>query len=240
MHELLKECDAKGVGKDALLEAYRAFFVTQVAGVQCEDNRVFVARLSATGDLKFVNQNLVKPPVSAEELKPRSFEAPAKSYEFWQTTQARKFLMDIKRLRFGGGDEALKPEERESTEWRRELAEYLAALSDWEGSSEPTSQDYINEKSVLFYGLLELATAPEMREKVLADYVAFLREPDLRRESRIEWFRHVKRLDDWARSQDGAARGALLDAFANSDVVTLRLYAKLEAFGPSSPIITSR
>jgi ribosomal 50S subunit-associated protein YjgA (DUF615 family) len=75
-----------------------------------------------------------------------------------------------------------------------------------------------------------------MREKVLADYVAFLREPDLRRGSRIEWFQHVKRLNDWARSQGDAARAALLEAFADSDVVTLRLYAKLEAFDPATAI----
>ena len=237
---ILTECDAKGVGKDALLEAYRAFLLAQVAGVQCEDNRVFVARLSEPFDLRYVNTNLLKPPVSAEELTPRSFEPPAKSYQFWQTAEARKLLMDIKHLRFGGREEELKSEERETTEWRRELTDYLAALSDWNGSSEPASQDYINEKSVLFNGLLELATAPEVREKVLADYVAFLREPDLRRESRIEWFHHVKRLNEWARSQDEATRASLLEAFANSDVVTLRLYAKLEAFDPSSPITTSR
>lgn len=234
--ELLKECDVKGVGKDALLEAFRAFLLAQVAGVQCEDNRAFVARLSEPPDLAFINAKLVKPAISVEELRPRSFEGPAKSYEFWQTAQARKFLLDFKHLRFGGGERQLTAEETANTEWRRELADYLAALSDWEGSSEPASQDYINEKSVLFSGLLELSTEPEAREKVLADYVAFLREPDLRRESRIEWFQHVKRLHEWARSQDEATRAALLEAFANSDVVTLRLYSKLEAFDPVPPI----
>lgn len=232
MHDLIKECEAKGIGKDALLEAFRAFFVTQMSGVQCADNEVFLTQVLDQKTLQFINENLVKPPVSAEELRPRGVEGRAKTYEFWQTAQARKFLIDIKRLRFGGGQEALKPEERESTEWRRELTEYLTALSDWEGSSEPTSQDYVNEKSVLFGSLLELSTAQEVREKVLADYVAFLREPDLRRESRIEWFQHVKHLDEWARSEGGATRASLLDAFANSDVVTLRLYAKLEAFEP--------
>lgn len=236
VHALLKECDAKGVGKDALLEAYRAFLVAQVAGVQCEDNRVFVARLSDTGDLKFVNQNLVKPPVSAEELRPRGFEGRAKSYQFWKTADARRLLLDFKNLRFGGGQEELAADEKAKTEWRRELTEYLGALSDWEGRSEDTRQDYINQKSVLFDGLLDLELSPEMREKVLADYVAFLREPDLRRESRIEWFQHVKRLALWANSQDAATHDALLGAFANSDIVTLRLYAKLEAFDPVTVI----
>lgn len=230
--ELLKQCDAKGVGKDALLEAYRAFLVAQVAGVQCEDNRVFAARLAASGDLKFINENLVKPPLSAEELRPRRVEGRAKSYEFWRTADARRLLLDFKRLRFGGGEEELAEEEKAKTEWRRELTEYLGRLSDWEGSSEGTRQDYINQKSVLFDGLLDLELSPELRESVLADYVAFLREPDLRRESRIEWFQHVRRLADWANSQDEKTHGALFGAFADSDVLTLRLYAELQALEP--------
>jgi len=236
MHDLVKECDAKGVGKDTLLEAYRAYFVAQMAGAQCADNAPLLSLVSSAEGIQFFNDNLTKIPVSAEELKPRRLEGAAKSYEFWQTAEARRLLLGVKSLRFGGGQEPLKPEQRESTEWRRELTEYLAALSDWNGSSEPTSQDYINEKSVLFHALLELATAAEVRGKVLADCVAFLREPDLRRESRIEWFRHVKRLDEWAVSQDKATRASLLEAFANSDVVALRLYAKLEAFDPA-PVI---
>jgi hypothetical protein len=232
VHELLKECDAKGVGKDALLEANRIFLLAQVAGVQCEDNKDFVERLRSRGDLKFVNENLVKPPLSAEELVPRRVEGRAKSYEFWRTTEARRLLMDFKGLRFGGGERQLTAGEMARTEWRRGLSEYLARLSDWEGHSEEMTSDYINQKSVLFDGLLDLELVPEMRERVLADYVAFLREPDLRRESRIEWFQHVKRLAVWANSQDEETHTALLNAFANSDVVTLRLYAKLEAFDP--------
>lgn len=236
MYDLIKECDAKGVGRDALLEAFRAFFVAQMSGMQCADNEPSLARALNPDTLKFFNEHLTKTPVSAEELKPRRVEGSAKSYEFWQTAQARKLLLDFKHLRFGGGERQLTAEETANTEWRRELADYLAALSDWEGASEPTSQDYINEKSVLFSGLLQLATEPEVREKVLADYVAFLREPDLRRESRIEWFQHVKSLHEWARSQGEATRATLLEAFANSDVVTLRLFAKLEAFDPVPPI----
>lgn len=231
VRELLKECEAKGVGKDALLEAYRAYFVTQVAGVRCGNSKAFDEWVTSPKALQYFNETLTKTPVTAEELKPRSVEGPAKSYNFWRTTESRKLLMGIKQLRFNGIEER-KPEEKETTEWRRELTEYLVSLSDWDGSSEPTTQDYFNEKSVLFEGLLEIATAPETREKVLSDYVSFLREPDLRRESRIGWFQYVKRLGDWARSQGQETHRALLDAFANSDVVTLRLYAKLEAFDP--------
>lgn len=235
MSDLLRECDAKGVGKDALLEAYRAFFVAQAAGVQCADNKFFVAQLTRKGDLASVNDNLVKPRLSPEELQPRRYEGRARSYEFWQTADAKRLLLGIKRLRFGDKREPLTPEEKETTEWRRGLAEYLAALSDWEGSSEQTASDYINQKSVLFGGLLSLDLSPEAREKVLADYLAFLREPGLARDSRVEWYWHVRRLADWARAQDDDTYKAVADSFANSDVAALRLYAALEAFAPAGP-----
>jgi hypothetical protein len=71
-----------------------------------------------------------------------------------------------------------------------------------------------------------------MRDAVLENFVAFPREPDLQRESRIERFWHVRWLLNCSRSEGKDSRKTLLGAFSNSDVVTLRLYAELENFDP--------
>jgi hypothetical protein len=110
-------------------------------------------------------------------------------------------LLGIKRLRFGDKHEPLTAEEKETTEWRGELSDFLRELSDWDGSSEQSKADYVNQKSVLFMGLLELDLPRETRDAVLENFVAFLREPDLQRESRIEWFWHVRRLLNWSRAE---------------------------------------
>jgi hypothetical protein len=230
MNDLAKECDTKGVGKDALLEAYRAFLVEHFGGVQCADNRQGLRKTTNPKFLPGINAPFTKNPISAEEVQPRRVEGAAHTYEYWKTGASRKFLLEIKRLRFGDKQEQLTAEEKETTEWRGELADFLRELSDWDGSSEESRTDYINQKSVLFMGLLELDLPREMRDTVLDNFVAFLREPDLQRESRIEWFWHVRWLLNWSRSDGKDARKNLLGAFGNSDVVVLRLYAALDGF----------
>jgi hypothetical protein len=232
MNDLSKECDAKGVGKDALLEAYRTFLVEHFGGVQCADNRQGLRKTTNPKFLPAINALLAKNPISTEEVRPRRVEGEAQTYEYWKTGASRKFLREIKRLRFGDKEEPLTAEEKETTEWRRELTDFLRELSDWDGSSERSKADYINQKSVLFIGLLDMGLPQETREAVLENFVAFLRETDLQRESRIEWFWHVRWLLNWSRSEGKDSRKALFRAFSNSDVVVLRLYAALEEFDP--------
>ncbi len=232
LNDLAKECDAKGVGKDALLEAYRAFLVEHFGGAQCADNRQDLRKTTNPKFLPAVNAPFAKNPISAEQVQPRRVEGAARTYEYWKTGAARKFLLGIKRLRFGDKQESLTAEEKETTEWRGGLSDFLRELSDWDGLSERSKMDYINQKSVLFMGLLELDLPRETRDAVLENFVAFLREPDLQRESRIEWFWHVRWLLNWTRSEKKGASKVLLGAFGNSDVVALRLYAALEEFDP--------
>ncbi len=220
--ELVVACRQQEVIADELLKVYREYLIRHLSGPRCADNvgrkdRPFHTpsyvdwfntglRLKATGDIQAI---------SSDDIKPARVAGGAMYYEYWQTRQAKQLLDDARQLRFGSPDrqkrektganvraEPLSAAERASAMWQGMLRQLLNTLDKWKPEHEASSADYLHQKCVIFDTLIDLTPAGPMREKVLGDYLIFLRTIQLQMESGVEWFYYVRRLI----SSDGSDR----------------------------------
>lgn len=241
-------CRKHGVARDQMLKAFRAYVIRHLGGERCADN---VRQETRDGkDIKDYSnfnqlvgeidpgQKLIAP-IKPEDVTPSRVEGAADVFRYWQTPAARNLLLKVKQLRFGGGEKPLTIAERLEPKWELKLTEFLNALSDWDRRGEAAEADYFQQKAVLYEALLELVPSTETREQILREYVAFLGQPAMQQESRIQWFWHVARLLDHVPSPGTVAdrvaeRSRRLEILGDSGDPVLRLYADLVKIIPPS------
>jgi hypothetical protein len=121
----------------------------------------------------------------------------------------------------------LSDADRTTPEWQQQAADYLNQLADWTAGQETSEADYYHEKCTVLAALIELVPPGSESDKVLADYVDFVNNSDLYRESPAEWF-----LEPWSlldRSQTNAImRARILAAYQRSGNPVLSLEVALE------------
>jgi hypothetical protein len=199
--------------------------------------------------LRLENQPSQKviPPILKEELKPAKIEGAPKYYHYWQTPQAKSLLRGLRELRFGPMEKQLAAQaekksvaplteaQRETLEWKQRLNEFLQELRDWKVLHEASEADYFHQKCVTFGALIELTPSGPMRENLLLEYMAFLRENHFQRESLIEWYFHARELFprlSYDKGEDGRAKA--IEALSNSGDALLQLQAELEKMFPQA------
>jgi len=234
-------CRKHGVARDRMLEAFRAYVVRHLGGERCADN---VRHETRDGkDIKdYSNFNQIVSEIDPgqkliasikpEDVTPSRVEGEANVFRYWQTPAARNLLLKAKELRFGTGEKPLTMAERLEPKWELKLTEFLNLLSDWDRRGESAETDYFHQKAVLYEVLLELVPSAQTRERILREYVAFLGQPAMQQESRIQWFWHVTPLLGGTRLGKFADRPRLLEVLSNSGDPVLRLYADLAKMLP--------
>ena len=178
-------------------------------------------------------------PISDDSMAPSQVDGRTKYYEYWQTPQARQLLYEAKQLQFGSPDrqksekvganvstEPLSVSERASSEWQGMLRQLLNSLDKWKPEHEASIADYLHQKCVIFDGLIELTPEGAMREKVLSDYVGFLRANQLQMATGIEWFFYVKPM-----ISHFASDREFLELLRSSGNPVIELYVELQKLG---------
>ncbi len=200
---LITQCLQLGVSIDELLKAYRTYLVRHFSAARCADNSsIFPNQSGVISD--FNNELRLKSPknilaISSDDCKPLRIDGTVRTYMHWQTPKSSVLLTEIKKLRFGSGDnpsiagtEQLTTAERDTLDWRAKLDDFLKDLADWKKEDEETEEDYFHQKCILFRALIQLIPRETLREDVIRSYVQFLNSFDLNRGSRIEWFWQAK------------------------------------------------
>jgi acetyl esterase/lipase len=249
--QLVAVCKQQNVTCDDLLEAYRDYLVKHLSANRCADNVTRNGELfRVPGYVDWFNKSMRLDssanilPISTDDAKPSKVEGSAKLYHYWQTPRAKKLLQGIRDLRFGPSEkqsassetrkqaQPLSLPERESLSWNRMLVEFLNDLQEWKPEHEASNADYFHQKCVLLEGLVVLAPPGPMRQRVLGEYLIFLRLNRFQIESRTEWLFHVRSLISRFSSGDG--RRSILGALKDSSDPILELYASLEEQFPQS------
>ena len=229
---LVKMSEKRGVPKQDLLEALRAYLVRNLSSGRCSDS-ASVKRQHVPDYIYFINKTLFAAnPISADEIKPLKFEEALNVSPYWQSPEAKGLLMKVKRLRFESGDKPLTAAQKEDPQWQLQATQFLNDLADWNGKQEKSEADYFHQKSVLYRALLDILPAGPQRREVLGAYVLFLKDNYVQRDSRIEWFLHANNLIERASSPRGDERPKLLEALSNSGNGVLQLYAALIKLAP--------
>jgi len=203
------------------------------------DDRSFSAALSALHSL-----SLAELQTSLEKYRRRNHECasdasqgdkatpPAKKPStpkldpYWQSAASKRMLEYGRKLRYSEG-RALTDADRSTPEWQQQVADYLNLMSLWSADQENSEADYYHEKCIVLTALIELAPPGPLTDKLLADYVDFVGNSNLYRESPAEWFSEPRALLDRMEPMP-AIHAKILDAFRRSGNPVLNLEVALE------------
>lgn len=226
---LVPRMQQNGIPTLDLEKAYRAYAMKQISTAQCSDSLMIsteeVPHPVIVGLEKFTRSSIAPEDTKPEEIKPG-----AKPFQYWTSVKAAKLLQGIKSLRFGSSNTALSSAERNSAEWLRNLMEYLQEMDSWKEHDEETPMDFLNQKSVIFDSLFELAPQGILRTQILQSYAIFLRDSSLRKETPGHWLFFVKRLFRMAKSLPPHDFAKFLDEIGRVGNDSLAVYAEFEKF----------
>ncbi|MFL6211414.1 MAG: hypothetical protein ACJ74W_21375 [Pyrinomonadaceae bacterium] len=233
---LLDFCQRHEISPDELLEAFRTFFVKHMGASRCAESAKTPDRWLNNFNRQLNELALNQPslaPIKPEEITPAKIEGAAHLTPFFSTPIARSLFRTAQELRFGLADEPEPDEDRVDPKRGEKLLVWLNAMADWRAGGETSEADYFDQKCVLYQLLLEAGpNEGPAGTTLLAEYVAFLRQPARQQESRAGWLLHVQRLLSSTRFGAGDARARLRAALASSGEPVLRLYAGIQRARP--------
>ncbi len=218
-----------------LNEAYRQFLVKNLTGPRCADSDLGDFARSAVADFNSgINATVI--PIKLDDIKPSRMDA--KAMVTYSGNRAEEALLSAKltSLLLGDGHAALTDQQKNTAEWREQFSD---ALHNIEGI-----KPAIGESEALFYyrkgtalrGLLLVAPSGESRDKILQEYISFLKASNFQQESLIEWFGMVESLAADTRSMNAGEFQKMLNAFEASGHAVLSLYARMERMLPTAPV----
>jgi hypothetical protein len=147
---------------------------------------------------------------------------------FWQTPRAKQLLVDGLKLRSAPEGRMSTEAERSTPEWQRQFTDYLSELADWTSVQEQSDADYYHQKCIVFEALLELVPAGPQQDKVLLDFVNFIGNSNLQRQSPVEWFIQANSVLERVRHSNDSTLSKLSEAYEHSGNSLLELEIALE------------
>jgi hypothetical protein len=226
-HMFIGKMKGRDVSTNEFSNAIRSLLVKQMSGEVCSDvSWLEHGQVTLPPEVEGINQQFTNP-IVVDDIRPATIGPKAIDNIFWQTPRAAALLKAARGLRFGGKEKALSREERETEEWRRQLLDFLDLLADWNPESEPSPEDYFQQKCAMYGVLVDLCPDDAQRDVVLRAYGAYLKEQSGEYKGRIEWIFPLKDYLRLLRSKSDAVRRSSLDPWLTSTDGNLRIYSEL-------------
>ena len=220
------------VPSDEFVRSMRTYIVRNLTGLRCADSVLPIVKIPKRPNQpqgiseKFTSWNARFPPYASSEVRPltaaeqgaTALGAAADNPGFWTSPKAKDLLSSVQQLRFGPKSEAgsrpqsLSVETRKGPEWNAELTAFLTKMDAWKPSDEPTELDHFFQKCSLYTALIELVPEGAQRDRLLAEYLAFLTSSRLQYDDPVNWF-----LQAWE-LVSGANRSRVTEAAAGNSV----------------------
>jgi hypothetical protein len=246
---LVEACRNRGVPSVMVIDSYRQYLVSHLAGERCADNAQ-IQNNSANLGTGIANEPLADQR-SADAVRffnEKIREAPAKTIERYETYASKTegaattagacddaaclAVRDAYRhLLFNSVGLAYSADERGKQEWRDQLPGLLEKLEQWNDSASSDRVGAFAAKCSFYSELAGVVVRPADRDAVYRAMVEFLRHSDLRSDNRMEWFLPLNALIARA-AMDQAGYGGLIDDLAKSPDAVIALYAQLEIAAP--------
>ncbi len=224
----------------AITASWRTYLVKHFTGARCQESRdeAWVQAIEKTAledfNNKFANGASGVAPITPDEQKAGSVDGTAQLQKILDGEQMAQQRARFMALMFGT-TKALTDYEKSTPEWKQQFSEYLSSVESMKADSgEPEAIFFMRKSGALKTILLASPSGPE-RDKVLTQYVSFLKSTNLQQESPVEWFYSVESFADLTRSLSFGEYKKMLDALENSGNPILVLYAKLDRGLPSRP-----
>ncbi len=233
--QLVARARQLGASPDAMVNKYRIFLVAQLRATRCADGGKIAAQILQIGQAAELFGPSIRggrPALAAQDMQPEHVEGEMKLHSYWQTGEAQRIYVAAMKLRQGSGGTTLSPEERKSPEWTTQLTDFLGTLANWRSGGDDTEPDYYHQKAIVYEALLELVPPGALSDKVIADFVGFLKNSNLQQDNTVEWFWHARSTVDRVRANHPEQAAKILAAYKASGNVVLVLEAMLDQVAP--------
>ena len=234
IQRLAEQCQRRKISPMILLEAYRQFLASHLAGQRCADDAQSVWTASADKVTSYFNDKLaVAPlqPIDLHGITPAKTEGEAKGLTWCEDPECREMRERYRALVFTNSGLASQTQDREQNDWQAKARDFLTAMANWTQSTGLSPVEHFREKMSLFSELLIVVPRGATRDFVLKSQLEYLIENRLPEENRMEWLLPVNQLagrvgldpSGWGETAEELRR-------ANDSVVALAM--ALEAIAP--------
>lgn len=238
IYQLSEILEEQEISAETLLKAYRTYLQKNLNYKRCADSAIndegsLSSVLSAANSYFFKNIAL-----TTDDVKPDEISGRAKIYEYWQSSEAKRLQILIRELRFGSKKQSLSEEdvddarllteaEKQTSEWREQLNQFLIELENWNEEDERSTVDYFHQKQVLYIGLVEIVPDSPTRKLVLRSWIKSLNDGNIEKQNQIEWRWYAGYLLKLIAKQSNEEQGKIFEMLTSSKSSSLVLYAKL-------------
>ena len=239
---LARECRRRGISEVPLLQAYRHYLTTHLAGKRCADSEALtgdapqsLVELAPRGSdpvsaFNSMARGTTVEAIQADETRPSSAEGSVKLPTLCQDTDCQAVVTRYRALIFDATGDPYPESYRRTNAFRVKLRELLEALANWKETQGGTPADHYRAKADLLSDLFNLVPAGADREAVIDATLEFTDQNRYQTENAIEWFLPLNTLIGRA-GLDPALAARLRGA--RDRVVAF--YAELETVAPRDP-----
>ena len=222
---------------ERISEGYRNYLVANLAAGRCAGNGWVRARIGGEGESIDLFGPAVRSelaPLSAEELRWRKTAGEAKAERYWESAESKQVFEECLKLRQGPDGQTLAEAARQTREWRRQLGDFLNRIAEWKPTQEKSEEDYYHQRAIVYEALLELTPGGDVRDRVLDEYVTFLKTSNVQQRNPVEWYWHASATLKRIRTSRPMEAQRLLAAYESSGNLVLMLEAILERLVPGN------
>lgn len=234
------------VSTGGLVAGYRRYLVNNLAGQRCADDdlmqtgQTFVlgfdsaSEAQGTDAARFFNRKLAAPPIlplREEETTPSQIEGAAGGLRSCEEAECQQLAGDYRRLIFNAQGAPFSAAQKDTTEWRAKLQQFLLSIADWKESTGAAEADQFREKCALFSGLIGVIPPGPDRQKVLLAWLDYLQGNRIQQDDRIGWFLPVNTLIGRV-ALDPIGMSKLMGALREAHDPVIALYVELERVAP--------
>jgi len=236
LQQLVSALVAKNISSEGLIAAYRRYLSRNLRGNRCIDSggNEFTTWVRDSFNQKFASDNDARrAPLTADDLKPVKTEGQADWEPFVSDDEFERAFQQYLDLwlgkghgpLMGKGSRPLLDEQKSSTEWQTEFDDFLRQIDDIKPKTSEPEHRYFYRKATALQGALRVAPPGPERDKVIRQFVAFLRSSNLRQESFLEWYGQAQRTMSAIRNLGPEASARLIDELERSGDSVLSFYA---------------
>jgi hypothetical protein len=230
-----------------LLDAYRAYLVSNLTGTRCADDDAIALGSGSLGPtgldaaaanaISYFNDRLRTAPVlplDFDQAAPAKKEGAADGVRSCESPECKAMAQKYRSLVFSGSGTALPASSRNTPEWQDQLRQFLAAMADWQDDTGANAGQQFREKCAIYSDLLNLLPNGPGRELALSAMLDYLQRSRFQAASQMEWLLPVNTLMGRL-AMEQASSGHLAEEIRRSRDPIIGLCALLEVVAPRSP-----
>lgn len=226
IYNLATYCDKKQIPSKYLVQAYKDYIINNLSQKICPDiseREKLIPQLISRANSRLFREN----PIVLAEIKLQQEEVLAEDPPFFSSSKSKLILDEMRKLytNLQKGDTINSTDK--DTNLEESYSKFLGLFRSWKTSDEPTEEDYLHQKAIIYQELIELTQTEKQKDELLSEYLLFLRDFKLDNISRAEWFVHLNFMLKMTKLPNQESKTKIITLLQNSQNAVAQLYTAL-------------